>query len=72
MLVMYNRYHNYAARQLRRINENGGFAVPPSKYTGERPVAVARESVPIFKTDEELRGYLIEYQHWRRYRNDYK
>ena len=22
MLVMYNRYHNYAARQLRRINEN--------------------------------------------------
>ncbi|KAH7329412.1 putative prostaglandin G/H synthase 2/cyclooxygenase 2, pgh2/cox2 [Stachybotrys elegans] len=28
MLVMYNRYHNYAARQLARINENGRFSVP--------------------------------------------
>jgi hypothetical protein len=28
MLVMYNRYHNYAARQLLRINENGRFSVP--------------------------------------------
>lgn len=71
MLVMYNRYHNYAARQLRRINENGRFSVP-SKYAGEKPVAVARECIPGFKTDEKLRGYLTEYQDWRRYRNDYK
>uniref|UniRef100_A0A0D2YHS7 Psi-producing oxygenase A n=1 Tax=Fusarium oxysporum (strain Fo5176) TaxID=660025 RepID=A0A0D2YHS7_FUSOF len=28
MLVMYNRYHNYAARQLLRINENNRFRVP--------------------------------------------
>ncbi|CCF37413.1 linoleate diol synthase [Colletotrichum higginsianum] len=28
MLVMYNRYHNYAARQLLRINENGRFSLP--------------------------------------------
>ena len=28
MLVMYNRYHNYAATQLKRINENGKFSVP--------------------------------------------
>ena len=28
MLVMYNRYHNYAAKQLYRINENGRFSVP--------------------------------------------
>jgi len=28
MLVMYNRYHNYCATQLRRINENGKFSVP--------------------------------------------
>lgn len=28
MLVMYNRYHNYAARQLLRINENGRFSIP--------------------------------------------
>ena len=71
MLVMYNRYHNYAARQLRRINENGRFSVP-LKYAGEKPVAVARECVPLFKTDENLRSYLSEYQDWRRYRNDYK
>ncbi|KAJ4243864.1 hypothetical protein NW762_014745 [Fusarium torreyae] len=30
-LVMYNRYHNYVATQLRRINENGRFSVP-DKY----------------------------------------
>ena len=71
MLVMYNRYHNYAARQLRRINENGRFSVP-SKYAGEKPVAVARECVSLFKTDETLRSYLSEFQDWRRYRNDYK
>ncbi|KAH8651167.1 heme peroxidase-domain-containing protein, partial [Xylariales sp. PMI_506] len=28
LLVMYNRYHNYVATQLRRINENNRFAVP--------------------------------------------
>ncbi|KAF3904876.1 hypothetical protein ABW20_dc0106815 [Dactylellina cionopaga] len=33
-LVMYNRYHNYVARQLLRINENGKFSVP-DKYSGE-------------------------------------
>ena len=71
MLVMYNRYHNYAARQLYRINENGRFSVP-SKYEGDRPVAIARECVPAFKTDEKLRSYLAAYQEWRRYRNDYK
>ena len=71
MLVMYNRYHNYAARQLRRINENGRFSVP-SKYVGEKTVAVARECIPGFKTDENLVKYLNEYQEWRRYRNDYK
>ena len=71
MLVMYNRYHNYAARQLRRINENGRFSVP-SKYAGDKLVAVARECVPAFKTDEKLHRYLNEYQEWRRYRSDYR
>ena len=71
MLVMYNRYHNYAARQLYRINENGRFSIP-SKYAGDKLVAVARECVPAFNTDEKLRDYLREYQEWRRYRNDYK
>lgn len=71
MLVMYNRYHSSAARQLRRINENGRLSVP-SKYAGEKPVAVARERVPAFKTDEEFRSYLDEYHDWGRYRNDYE
>ena len=41
MLVMYNRYHNYAATQLRRINENGRFSVP-EKYVGTKLEALAR------------------------------
>lgn len=32
-------------------------------------MALARECVPAFKTDERLRNYLGEY-HWRIYRND--
>ena len=41
MLVMYNRYHNYAATQLRRINENGRFSVP-KKYNGTLLEATAK------------------------------
>lgn len=41
MLVMYNRYHNYAASQLRRINENGRFSVP-KKYEGAPLEALAK------------------------------
>ncbi len=40
-LVMYNRYHNYAASQLRRINENGRFSVP-DKFQGTKLEAIAR------------------------------
>ncbi|KAK1977598.1 linoleate diol synthase [Colletotrichum cereale] len=45
MLVMYNRYHNYAARQLLRINENGRFSVP-EMYRGKRLVALIKEHLP--------------------------
>ncbi|KAK6220812.1 hypothetical protein LQW54_001730 [Pestalotiopsis sp. IQ-011] len=38
MLVMYNRYHNYAARQLLRINENGRFSIP-QMYKGTKLVS---------------------------------
>lgn len=41
MLVMYNRYHNYAATQLRRINENGRFSVP-RKYREAKLLAAAK------------------------------
>ena len=41
MLVMYNRYHNYAARQILRINENGKFSIPK---TYDAPYLVATET----------------------------
>lgn len=40
MLVMYNRYHNYAATQLRRINENGRFSIP-EKFQKPKTLAAA-------------------------------
>ena len=40
MLVMYNRYHNYAATQIYRINENKRFSVP-EKYREPKLIAVA-------------------------------
>lgn len=33
MLVMYNRYHNYVAKELKKINEGGRFSLPPYCYT---------------------------------------
>lgn len=45
MLVMYNRYHNYAARQLYKINENGRFSVP-DKYKGSMLVALVKNFRP--------------------------
>ncbi|KAK3380521.1 putative prostaglandin G/H synthase 2/cyclooxygenase 2, pgh2/cox2 [Lasiosphaeria ovina] len=45
MLVMYNRYHNYAARQLLRINENGRFRVP-AMYGKTKLVSLIQEHLP--------------------------
>lgn len=45
MLVMYNRYHNYAARQLLRINENGRFRVP-AMYEKTKLVSLIMEHLP--------------------------
>ncbi|KAL9064876.1 MAG: hypothetical protein Q9157_007672 [Trypethelium eluteriae] len=45
MLVMYNRYHNYAAKQLHRINENGRFSVP-MKYADTKLVSLAKHFCP--------------------------
>ncbi|KAI8630354.1 heme peroxidase-domain-containing protein [Xylariaceae sp. FL1651] len=45
MLVMYNRYHNYAARQLLRINENGRFKVP-AMYEKTKLVSLIKEHLP--------------------------
>ena len=69
MLVMYNRYHNYAATQLRRINENGRFSVP-LKYAEAQLVAVAEQCIPAFQEDgSDLQGYLSKYKTaWKNYR----
>ena len=69
MLVMYNRYHNYAATQLRRINENGRFSVP-LKYAEAQLVAVAEQCIPAFKeVGSDLQGYLGRYKAaWKNYR----
>ena len=62
MLVMYNRYHNYAATQLRRINENGRFSVP-LKYAEAKVVAVAEQCIPAFQeVGNELQAYLGKYK----------
>ncbi|KAL8697068.1 MAG: hypothetical protein Q9224_002486 [Gallowayella concinna] len=55
MLVMYNRYHNYAATQLKRINENGRFSVP-AKFRKTKLLAMAdsKECVP---ADERGAGF---------------
>ncbi|KAL9094108.1 MAG: hypothetical protein Q9165_003523 [Trypethelium subeluteriae] len=45
MLVMYNRYHNYAAKQLHRINENSRFSVP-TKYADTKLVSLAKHFYP--------------------------
>lgn len=42
MLVMYNRYHNYAATQLKRINENGRFSIP-KKFQQTKLLAIAAD-----------------------------
>jgi hypothetical protein len=62
MLVMYNRYHNYAATQLRRINENGRFMVP-KKYRGPKLIEAARHFVKadVQKTDD-FKGVCKKYE----------
>ena len=69
MLVMYNRYHNYAATQLKRINENGKFSVP-MKFEKTKLLAVADslECVPkAHRTVAFLQGveeYKNAYDDW--------
>ena len=67
MLVMYNRYHNYAATQLRRINENGRFQVP-AKFGGAKLAAIAEGCVEPSQKGASFRKAVNEYQAaWERY-----
>ncbi|KAF7560121.1 hypothetical protein G7046_g4030 [Stylonectria norvegica] len=66
MLVMYNRYHNYCASQLRRINENGKFSVP-RKYSLPKLAAAAKNFV---KDDSDsfkelLNTYASAWKEWK-------
>ena len=67
MLVMYNRYHNYAATQLRRINENGRFQVP-AKFGKAKLAAIAEGCVDVSQKDAGFRKAVDEYQvAWRKH-----
>lgn len=52
-------YHNYAATQLRRINENGRFSVP-SNYRLTKSVAISHNF--LVAKDKELVKFLANYQ----------
>ncbi|KAK7915329.1 hypothetical protein PG985_013032 [Apiospora marii] len=53
MLVMYNRYHNYAAKQLLRINENGRFSLP-AMYQKTKLVSLIQQQLPQDAGTQEL------------------
>jgi hypothetical protein len=61
MLVMYNRYHNYAASQLRRINENGRFKVP-AMYQKTKLVSLIEELLPDQKSDRDVQKLCADYE----------
>ncbi|KAF4445770.1 heme peroxidase [Fusarium austroafricanum] len=63
-LVMYNRYHNYVATQLRRINENGRFSVP-NKFTLAPLASAAREFVKNPDGDFQTQIYMY-HDEWKR------
>ncbi|KAF7536267.1 hypothetical protein G7054_g4653 [Neopestalotiopsis clavispora] len=67
MLVMYNRYHNYAARQLLRINENGRFKVP-RMYEKTKLVSLIQAHLPDQgkSLDDNVKTLCKEYEKdWR-------
>ena len=69
MLVMYNRYHNYAATQLKRINENGRFSMP-ARFDKPELLALADDSECMPKDkwdrgfDEAVKAYKKAWVQW--------
>lgn len=63
MLAMYNRYHNYAATQLKRINENGKFSIP-AKFQKPVLLAIADSSdcIPADRRDDQFLQALEQYE----------
>lgn len=50
ILVMYNRFHNYVADMLLKINEGGRFSLPPTKTAEEKQRALAKQDEDLFQT----------------------
>jgi hypothetical protein len=50
ILIMYNRFHNYVADVLLKINENGRFTLPPTKTSEEKAKALAKQDNDLFQT----------------------
>lgn len=60
MLVLYNRFHNYVADILLKINENGRFtlACPPNASAEDKARAVAKQDHDLFNTARLIVGGL--------------
>lgn len=50
LLVMYSRFHNYAAKTIKAINENGRFSLPRTHETDSPDVQKAN----LLKQDNDL------------------
>ncbi|KAE8389860.1 heme peroxidase [Aspergillus alliaceus] len=50
ILVMYNRFHNYVAENLLKINEGGRFTLPPTKTEEDKKKALAKQDEDLFQT----------------------
>lgn len=68
MLVMYNRYHNYAATQIYRINENGRFSVP-KKYRRPKLIEMVRHFLK--EDDQKTEGFKKACEEYREARENW-
>ncbi|KAG4442109.1 hypothetical protein IFR05_002395 [Cadophora sp. M221] len=58
MLIMYNRFHNYVADVLLKINENGRFTLPHTRTEEDKKKALAKQDNDIFQTARLIVGGL--------------
>ncbi|KAH6722642.1 heme peroxidase [Leptodontidium sp. MPI-SDFR-AT-0119] len=58
MLIMYNRFHNYVADVLLKINENGRFTLPHTRTDEDKKKALAKQDNDLFQTARLIVGGL--------------
>ncbi|KKY15413.1 putative prostaglandin g h synthase 2 cyclooxygenase pgh2 cox2 [Diplodia seriata] len=58
ILVMYNRFHNYVADVLLKINEGGRFTLVPGETDEEKAAAIAKQDNDLFQTARLIVGGL--------------